>query len=386
LQIFSTLDPVVQAAAEQALAARLAQLDKPKARAQPLEGAVVVSDVQNGEVQALVGGRNPRYQGFNRALDAQRPVGSLMKPVVYLTALAEPSRYTLATLLDDSPVHWKEPGAPEWTPQNYDKKSHGPVPLRLALAHSYNLATAHLGLDVGVSNVLANARRLGIERELPPYAASLLGAVEIAPIEVAQMYQTLAAGGFRTPLRAIREVHTADGKPLQRYGLAVVQAFDAVPVYLLSLALQDAVREGTGIGMKDFLPPTLNVAGKTGTTDELRDAWFAGFTGDRVAVVWLGHDDNTPAGLTGSSGALPVWGELMRRLDPEPLVLPEPEEIERVWTETASGLRADESCPGAVELPYARGSAPATNAACVKAAEPTPEAASRKSWWRRLFD
>jgi len=309
-----------------------------------------------------------------------------MKPVVYLTALAAPSRYTLATLLDDSPVTWKEPGAPVWTPQNYDKKSHGPVPLRLALAHSYNLATAHLGLDIGVANVLNNARRLGIERDLPPYASSLLGAVEISPLEMAQMYQTLAAGGFRTPLRAIREVHTADGKPLQRYGLEGIQAVDAAPVYLLTHALQDAVREGTGLGMKDYLSPDLNVAGKTGTTDELRDAWFAGFTGNRVAVVWMGHDDNTPAGLTGSSGALPVWGELMRRLDPDPLVMPEPENIERVWTETASGFRADADCEGAVELPYWRDSAPREIATCVKPATVDTGPASGKSWWQRWFE
>lgn len=383
LRIFTTLDPVAQSAAEEALATRFAILDRGRQGDHQLEGAVVVSDAQSGEVQALVGGRNPRYEGFNRALDSKRPVGSLMKPVVFLTALADPARYTLNTPLDDSPLVWKERGAPDWSPKNYDKKNHGAVPLRTALALSYNVATARLGIDVGVARVLDNARRLGVERDMPPYASSLLGAVGLAPIEVAQMYQTLASGGFRTPLRAIREVHTASGQPLQRYGLAVEQVFDATSVYLLTHALQEAVREGTGVGMKEFLPPTLAVAGKTGTTDELRDSWFAGYSGDRVGVVWVGYDDNAPAALTGSSGALPVWGELMRRLDLEPLVMPEPEDIERVWTEAATGLRADADCPGSVELPYARGSAPTQLAACMKVEAPS---APRKSWWRRLFN
>jgi penicillin-binding protein 1B len=381
LHIFTTLDPVVQASAEQALARRLAQIERARKGAGGLEGAVIVTNVQNGEVQAVVGGRDTRFEGFNRALDAHRPVGSLLKPVIYLTALQQPQRYTLVTPLDDSPLVWKEPGIPDWQPENYDKAFHGQVALRLALAHSYNVASARLGLDLGVSEVLDNARRLGVERELPPYAASLLGAVELAPLEVAQMYQTLASGGFRTPLRAIREVLTAGGQPVQRYALAVDQAFEAAPVYLLTAALQDVVQEGTAAGLKEFLPPSLKLAGKTGTTDELRDSWFAGFSGDRLAVVWVGYDDNRPAGLTGAAGALPVWGELMRKLDPEPLVPPLPEEVERVWIDPSSGLRADRDCAGAIELPFLRGSAPEESAPC--ASSPVKKL---KGWFRRLFE
>ena len=381
LHIFTTLDPVVQTSAEQALARRLAQIERARKDAGGLEGAVVVTNVQNGEVQAVVGGRDARFEGFNRALDAHRPVGSLLKPVIYLTALQQPRRYTLVTPLDDSPLVWKERGITDWQPENYDKVFHGQVPLRLALAHSYNVASARLGIELGVSAVLDNARRLGVERELPPYAASLLGAVELAPLEVTQMYQTLASGGFRTPLRAIREVLTGNGQPVQRYALAVEQVFEAAPVYLLTAALQDVVQEGTAAGLKEYLPPSRKRAGKTGTTDELRDAWFAGFSGDRLAVVWVGHDDNRPAGLTGAAGALPVWGELMRRLDPEPLVPPLPENVERVWIDPASGLRADRDCAGAIELPFLRGSAPEESAPC--ASSPVKKL---KGWFRRLFE
>jgi penicillin-binding protein 1B len=382
LRIFTALDPAAQQVAEQALAARLTALDRRRpAGGLALEGAVIVTSAQNGEVQALVGGRDARFEGFNRVLDARRPVGSLLKPVIFLTALAEPARYTLVTPLDDGPLLWKEHGAPDWKPENYDHQFHGAVPLRLALAHSYNVASARLGLELGVARVLDTARRLGMEREAPPFASSLLGAVDLAPLEVAQIYQTIAAGGFRTPLRAIREVTTASGIPLTRYGLSVEQVVEAGPTHLLTVALQDVVREGTGVALKHYLSPELAVAGKTGTTDELRDSWFAGFSGDRVAVVWVGHDDNTPAGLTGAAGALPVWGELMRRLDPEPLVPPQPEEVERVWIEPQSGLRAARDCAGAVELPFWRDSAPEESAPCARS-----PGRKLKNWFRRLFE
>src|SRR6266699_158760 len=218
LRIFTTLDPRVQRAAESALIRRLAQFDKERRFGEPgLEGAVVVTDPQSGEVQALVGGRDVRYRGYNRAIDAARPVGSLLKPAIYLTALSEPSRYTLLTPIDDGPFVWKSRGAPDWEPANYDRKFHGAVPLRVALAQSYNVATARLGTELGVERVLANVRRLGVERPLNPFASTLLGAAEMSPLEVAQMYQTIASGGFRTPLRAIREVTTQEGRPLKRY-------------------------------------------------------------------------------------------------------------------------------------------------------------------------
>ena len=390
LRIFTTLDPRVQGAAERALQKRLAQFDKDKRfGAAGLEGAVVVTDPQSGEIQALVGGRDVRFRGFNRAVDAARPVGSLLKPVIYLTALSDPARYTLVTPIDDGPFVWKAAGAPDWEPANYDKQFHGMVPLRTALAHSYNAAAARLGTDLGVERVLANVKKLGIEREMKPFASALLGAVELSPLEVAQMYQTIASGGFRSPLRSIREVTTQEGKPLQRYALAVEQAFAPEPMYLLSAALQGVVREGTGQSLKSFLPPEIGVAGKTGTTDEQRDAWFAGFTGDRLGVVWVGYDDNRAARLSGSAAALPVWGDMMSALAPEALALEKPERIELAWIDPQSGLRGI-SCPGAQELPFVQGSAPREMAPCSSSVDAAVEAVNAtvekaKSWLERLF-
>jgi len=391
LRIFSTLDPRAQLSAERALAKRIAQYDKERRFGQPgLEGAVVMTDPSSGEVQALVGGRDARYRGYNRAIDAARPVGSLLKPAVYLTALSEPSRYTLITPIDDGPFLWKSRGAPDWEPKNYDRKFHGLVPLRVALAQSYNAATARLGTDVGLDKVLATVKKLGVERELRPFASTLLGATEMSPLEVAQMYQTVAAGGFRSPLRAIREVTTQEGKPLQRYALKVEQAFPAEPMVLITAALQGVVREGTAQGLKAFLPPEVAAAGKTGTTDEQRDAWFAGFTGDRLGVVWLGYDDNRAARLSGAAAALPVWGDIMAALMPQPLALAAAEGIEQVWIDPQTNLRGDSQCAGAVELPFMLGSAPPERSPCVSVAGAVIDTVDNsvkkaKSWWERIF-
>jgi penicillin-binding protein 1B len=391
LRIFTTLDPRVQAAAETSLTKRLVQFDKEKRFGAPgLEGAVVVTDPQSGEVQALVGGRDPRYRGYNRALDAARPVGSLLKPAIYLTALSDPARYTLLTPVDDGPFVWKSRGAPDWEPANYDKKFHGIVPLRTALAQYYNAAAARLGTELGIERVIENVRRLGVDRPLRPFASTLLGAVELSPLEVAQMYQTIASGGFRSPLRAIREVTTQEGRPLTRYPLAVEQVFAPEPIYLLSAAMQDVVREGTAQGLNRFLPPEIAPAGKTGTTDEQRDAWFAGFTGDRLGIVWVGYDDNRAARLSGAAAALPVWGDMMSAIAPEPLALAKPERIEVVSIDPQTGLRGGVSCPGSTEIPFVQGSAPRDRAPCSGAMDAAVEAVEKsveraKGWFERLF-
>ncbi len=352
LRIFTSLDPAVQQAAETALSGQLARLP-----GEDLQGAAITVDVDTGEVLAMVGGRDPRFAGFNRALDAQRPIGSLVKPAIYLTALAS-GEYTLASLLDDSPLSLDMGGGEVWEPQNFDHQSHGQVPLFEALAQSYNLASARLGLALGLPAVLDTLHALGIERELPAYPAQLLGSASLSPMEVAQMYHTLAAGGFRTPLRAIRAVLTPQGEPLQRYPLEIVSAVEPVPLFLLDAALVHTVRDGTGKLAYRSLPKDLTVAGKTGTTDDLRDSWFAGFSGDRLAVVWLGRDDNRPAGLTGAQGALRVWADLLRRIDTRPFEPLPPLGIQWAWIDPRRGLRLSERCPRAVRLPFVEGTAP----------------------------
>lgn len=358
LRIFTTLDPRVQREAEQALAQRLTQLETTrKIPANSLEGSVVVSSTQQGEVLALVGGRQARYAGYNRAIDAKRQIGSLAKPIVYLTALEQPAKYTLLTPLDDSPLVWRQRGAPDWKPMNYDRKFNGQVPLNTALSRSLNVATARLGIELGVERILDKLPHFGVGRP-PPYPSSLLGAFELSPIEVAQVYQTLADGGFRTPLRAIREIVTADGRPLQRYPLSVEAVASPAPVYLLTTALQGVVRDGTAQGLSNWVAPEVRAAGKTGTTDDLRDNWFAGYTGDMVAVVWVGRDDAKSTGLTGATGAMTIWGEMMKNLQPEPLQPELPEDVEMAYIDPASGQRYKEECKGAVSVPFIKSSLP----------------------------
>ncbi len=382
LQVFTTLDPQVQLAAENALTNRLSQLEQ--RYRQPtgsLQAAILITSTQNAEVQAVVGDRDPRSKGFNRALDAQRPIGSLIKPVVYLTALQQPHRYTLATTIADTPLVYHQAGTEDWMPENYDLQYRDEVLLRDGLIHSYNVPTARLGLEVGVSEVLANLRRLGVDRRVPEYASSLLGVNEFSPLEVTQVYQTLAGGGFRTPLRAIREVLTADGVSLQRYPLNIDQVVDPAPLFLLTRTMQDVVRAGTARRLENYLSAELQIAGKTGTSDGFRDSWFAGFSGDRLGVVWIGRDDNEPSGLTGASGAMTIWGQMMASLDLAPLLLPEGEGIEHVWIDQGSGLRSAADCQGAIILPFIAGSAPEQVVPCAQDAEKK----SLKTWFERIF-
>jgi penicillin-binding protein 1B len=367
LQIFTTLDPLVQKEAERALSSQVARLEKSRHMVKDaLQGAMVVTSVAGGEVLAVVGDRNPRFAGFNRAVNATRQIGSLVKPAVYLTALSQPDKYTLITPLEDLPVELKGDDGKEWEPHNFDNESHGEVPLYAALAHSYNLSTVHLGLDLGVPAVADTLRNLGVEGEINPYPSLLLGAISLTPVEVTKMYHTLANNGFRSPLRTIRAVLTVDGAPLQRFPLAIEKVFDSGPVFLTTSALREVVRSGTGRALNNILPKSLNIAGKTGTSDDLRDSWFAGFTSEILAVVWLGMDNNESTGLTGSSGALRVWGSFMRNINTRPGSIKPPQNVEYVWIDPANNLRADDSCDGAIKIPFIRGSAPVDESPCMR--------------------
>lgn len=388
LRVFTSFDPQVQFTAEAAARSQLERIETRRELPEgKLETGMVVCSTSGNEVLALVGGRDPRYQGFNRALDARRPIGSLIKPAIYLTALQQPEQYTLISQLDDSYLSVK--ASKQWVPRNYDRQYHGQVPLYQALAHSYNVATVRLGLALGLDAVGKTLKKLGYTRRFKPYPSSLLGTTEMSCLEVAQCYQTLAAGGFYSPVKAIRSVYTPEGTPLQRYPLQVRQNFDTGAVYLLNKALQTVVAEGTARRLSYILPPDLGVAGKTGTTDGLKDSWFAGFTGDRLAVVWVGRDDNRSTGLTGASGALQVWGRMMSEIAHKPLVLPKPEAIRWVVVNPRTGLKTETHCPEAMSVPFIAGSAPQGFVSCrprepVPPAPDRPEEAEKKGFFRWL--
>ncbi len=384
LRIFASMDPALQAAAEAAATSQGEQIAAQR-RLPKLQMAAVAADIATGEVLALVGDRDPRFDGYNRALDARRQIGSLAKPAVYLTALEQPERFNLASRLDDRRMSVRLPNGQSWRPRNSGDDYRGEVSLLQALAESRNSATVALGLQVGVPAVLKTLRSLGVGRELPAVPAVLLGAVELTPLEVTRMYLTLAAGGFRLHLRAIHAVTDKDGKPLASYPLSVEQKLDPGSVFLVNTALQEVTRNGTARALGRVLPG-INVAGKTGTTNDSRDSWFAGFTGNTVAVVWMGLDDNGETGLYGASGAMRVWADMIGRLPASPLTLAEPQGIH--WVQGAKGpwLPAAQ-CPGGFGIPVFDGGAPPGAVPCGSMSAPSPEKEDDESWrwFRKLF-
>jgi len=345
LRIFSTLNPIVQTQAEKALKQELDRLDKTRKvkTKSPLEGVVVVTAPQNGEVVAMVGGRQANFAGFNRALDAKRSIGSLVKPVIYLAAL-ETGNYNAATIVEDGPVSVTLANGKLWEPQNISEEFYGPVPLVRALAQSMNAATVKLGMEVGLPKITREFVALGLENEPPELPAVLLGSVDVSPLEVAQLYNAFANGGFSTPLRAVRSVLDAEGEALKSFALEVTPVASPDAVYQVNRMMVEVMNHGSGRGAKATLPPDLVVAGKTGTSSDYRDSWFAGFSGSHLAVVWIGHDDNTPTGLTGSSGSLPVWTRLMANLGTTSWSAPLPESLEETWVEFPTGLGARADC------------------------------------------
>lgn len=365
LSIFTTLDPAVQSVADKVVRQQLAQLEKQKGlKKSSLQAAVVIASSDDGEVLALTGGRDNRATGFNRALDAVRPVGSLIKPAVYLSALQDKDKYTLVTPLDDTSISVKLRNGKTWTPRNYDRKSHGDPALYQALVKSYNQATVRLGMDVGLNKVLGTLKKLGLNRPINVFPSMLLGASAMSPIEVTQLYQTLAAEGFRSPIRAIRAVRDSQGQELQRYPITVKKVVDANVAYLMKYALVDVMRSGTGRSAYRYLADDMVVAGKTGTTNDLRDSWFAGFSQDMVAVVWLGNDNNEPVQLTGSSGGLSVWAKIMAALNPLSLDMLPPEDIQHYWVDSVSGRQTGKDCDNAVLLPFIANSEPRQHTGC----------------------
>lgn len=363
LRIFTTLNTRYQNIVEHSVPKHLVNLERQKQLPKDtLQAASVITSVETGEVLALLGGRNEASNGFNRVLDAVRPIGSLVKPAVYLTALSNPAKYNSLTMLQDEFISIKQHDGSVWEPKNYDETVHGNVGLHTALAKSYNLATVNLGLSLGLNNVVKTLHALGVEANIPEYPSLLLGALNLSPLEVTQMYQTLASGGFQVPLRTIKEILDKDGQPLQRYGLELRQTVETKSVFVTRYLLSEVASLGTAKSIAARLPNLLPLAGKTGTTNELRDSWFAGFGDDVLGVIWLGRDDNQTSKLTGSSGALEIWIDIMAELKPRPLSFITPEGIQ--WFKIVDDQRVPDGCSGTVVYPFVQAYLPETSRIC----------------------
>jgi len=386
LTVLTGMSPSAQAYAEGAVVRSIQALQTGKRP--PLEAGVVVTDVHAGDVLAVVGGREVSAHGFNRAVEARRPVGSLLKPFVYLLALAQPQRFSLASFVEDAPVTVQLSRGRRWSPANSDNRSHGTVRLVDALAHSYNQATVRVGMQVGPERLAQLIQVLaGIEAE--PNPALILGSTDQSPYAMAQLYQFLASGGEIQPLRAVRGVLDPEGRLLKRYDTAPApaQEGDSIAANLITVALQQAVSEGTGRQLVRDGLGRLSPAGKTGTSNDGRDSWFAGYTGDHLAVVWMGNDRNEQTGLYGATGAMRVWSGLFARLPTSPLRVAD-KGLDWQWVEASGSYVTDADCPGARRYPFVAGAAPAY-APCVSAyPAPLPGMEGEQEqpgFWQRLF-
>jgi penicillin-binding protein 1B len=366
LQVMTGMSPSAQAYAEGSVARTLEAISND--RRPPLEAGLVVTDVHTGQVAAVVGSREFQRPGFNRAVEAKRPVGSLLKPFVYMLALAQPGQWSLASWVDDSKVTVNLGNGRTWSPDNSDGRSHGTVRLIDALAQSYNQATVRVGMQVRPERLADLIRTLaGIEAT--PNPALILGSVDQSPYAMAQLYQFLASGGRIQPLHAVRGVLDADGRALNRYdnAPAPAQAGDAVAARLVTLALQHSVTSGTGRALLRDDLGRLQAAGKTGTSNDGRDSWFAGYTGDHLAVVWVGNDQNEATGLYGATGAMRVWSGIFGRLPSAKLEVGG-EGLDWQWIVQSHATDAD--CPGARRFAFVAGFVPPHRPCYVAPPEP----------------
>ncbi|MBP3142782.1 penicillin-binding protein 1B [Aliivibrio fischeri] len=349
LRVFTTLDPLSQQKAEQAVERTVPQLEKRAGKG--LEAAMVIVDRQSGEIRAMIGGSRTGFDGFNRAINAKRPIGSLVKPAIYLSALETPDKFSLATTLDDKPIALKGSKGTTWTPRNFDRKFRGEVPLYYALSRSLNVPTVNLGLMVGLSKVTDTLVKLGVDaNEINQVPSMLLGSINLSPYQVAQMYQTIGNGGRKAALTALKAVVDNDGNLLYENFPKSAEVVPEQATWLTVYGMKRTVSEGTA----RFLNSKYSwaaLAGKTGTSNDSRDSWYAGIDGREVAITWLGRDDNKPMKLTGSSGALRVYADYLSMRSPEVLQLPWPNEVTTAGFDLQSNKTLEPDCSGRVKLP-----------------------------------
>ena len=343
IKVFTYLDTQAQTAVEQAAAQQLATLDA------NLQAAVVVADYKQAEITAMLGSKDAGQGGFNRAVDARRQIGSIVKPVIYLEALAQRGRYTLATPLQDEPIRLRS-NDQDWQPQNFDKQYRGQVLLVDALANSLNVPTVRLGLQLGLPAISDGLRKLGLMRKVKLHPAALLGAIELSPLEVTQLYQTIANNGLHQQLSTIKAVTDHSGHPLYLRQHQLTRRYNPEEVYLLQYALIQAAKTGTAKALQTAFPSVV-LAGKTGTSSDYRDSWFSGFDQDSVTTVWLGRDDNKAIGLTGATGALGVFSRYLSLHGTNSLLRAMPEQVSLQAFSAKTGYPQAQNCFNVLLLP-----------------------------------
>ncbi|MEK6602016.1 MAG: PBP1A family penicillin-binding protein [Candidatus Binatota bacterium] len=369
LRIFTSLDLQLQRMAEKALVDGLKRLEesypflRKRGEEDHLEGAIVVIQPQTGEIKAMVGGRDYQKSQFNRVFQARRQPGSTFKPFTYLAALMYGSeegskKFTPATLVDDSPFTWSYEGQ-EWTPRNYKEEYFGTVTFRTALEKSLNSATVRIAKDVGINRIRDVAHRLGIESSLPALPSMVLGGVEVSPLELGRAFSTLANTGVRTQPLAVKQVMDQRERVLEKRDIHVEKVITPQLAFMINHLMKGVMDRGTGYSARaqGFGRPA---AGKTGTTNDLKDAWFVGYTPELLAVVWVGFDNQSKLGLSGAQAALPIWTEFMKRATAGTPVsdFVAPSGIKMIDIDPVSGYRATPRCPQVIREAFFEGEEP----------------------------
>jgi penicillin-binding protein 1B len=284
-----------------------------------------------------------------------------------LTALEDPTQFNLATPLGDEPITLESKNGQQWSPQNYDKKFRGQVSLLQGLTESLNIPTVNLGMQVGLDAIVDTIERLGATAPAEKVPSLTLGAYELTPFATNQMYQTLSNNGRYIPLHTVTSVVTADNALLWKKAEYYAQRTDEAATYLLNYALYKVTTQGTAKRVGANFG-TINMAGKTGTTDDYRDSWFSGFDRNNVVTIWVGNDDNQPVNLTGAGGALPVFINYMRSQSPKSLSRRFPEGLGIAHFDAKSGEVVVAGCAGSLSVP------------AILDVLPPPQ-----SWWERIF-
>jgi penicillin-binding protein 1B len=390
VRIATSLDLVLQRSAEQAVARGLDRLETSTPRLRQTKGpaglqaALVAIDPATGEIRALVGGRDYRTSQFNRALLAHRQPGSAFKPFVYATALHPKNgrpRFTAASIVDDSPVTIQV-STGSWTPRNYEDRYEGPVTLRRALEQSLNTATVRIAQAVGPDDVLATAQAFGLGDNVSAVPSIALGTFEVTPIELARAYAPFANGGVRPgAITAVRAVQVGNGRvsaPASHE--APVRVISPAEAYVMTALLQGVIRSGTGAASQAS-NVSGEVAGKTGTTNEGRDAWFVGYSPRLLTVVWVGFDNGQPHGLSGAQAALPIWADFMRQaqLAYGSRSFTVPEGVSFVDIDVTNGKRANGYCRLVAREVFLTGTEPGL---CEEHGGFTQRVVE---WWERLY-
>ncbi|MBK9088688.1 MAG: PBP1A family penicillin-binding protein [Holophagales bacterium] len=376
LSLYTTLDPDMQAAAQAAVQTGLEELEKKfkklrtKEGEEPLQAALIALDPHTGSIRALVGGRDYQVSQFNRVVQAKRQPGSLFKPFVYLAAFERRDLVppvTPTTILQDSPIAlvFGKKEEETWSPRNYDGQFRGPVTVRYALEHSLNIPTVRLAVwETGggktlLSDVIVAARKAGITSPMKAYPSLALGAFECTPMEIAAAYSVFANGGILVKPNSLLGLVGPEGRRIDRKDVPLQRAADPAAVSVLDSILQGVVNRGTGASARGRGAQGI-FAGKTGTTNDGRDAWFIGFSPRLLVAVWVGFDDNRGLNLSGSTAAVPIYADFARRLPSHFFEEPFPEVpgVVTASVDPTTGMLVTEDCPTSVNEQFLAGTEP----------------------------